>query len=717
MAFFNAIGSEYTVELNVQSDGIGYYAIVRDVNIYSFSKISYNYYSAVKYADGRIYSETENNIVSEQTFTNNDANKVISDLNNLKNILNISNECLGELTNIVQNYVGNLYICSVDYPYGGAFIGYPQTYIASGILTPFNASYGSPSKNKWNENGTVYSIINYGSNGNTLETKANSTLMPLFNIISYQIENNLIEPSNELKNLVESQFDTVKSDTSFVWDVYINSYRENALKGGYTTESIIVRWSCDAVNKATEEFLQTNPDYEYRSDNTIIQLVADNKKDGTLSTPFFQDLYGTLETKIPMSKLSSVIGTSDFMKGISEFIPALNAGDCYLYLTYKLQSTSIKDTCVCQIPLNSSTQDVNHLYIRNGRRGSVVRLHYGEPESGVDPLVVGWNDNARDDLSDDSQKFDDDSSDVESDISTNSNISLLTSTYAMTETNLKLLGKKLWDSSFLDNISMINNSPIENLLSAKAFPFPIPTSGATEKNVVMGNVNMGVSGYELPSSFIPRKTIGTFKVDKKFNGVLEWLNYHIQVICYLPYIGFIELNIKEILNKTVTLKYIYDVITGVCTACFYANNIEICKYSGTIAIDIPITASNRAQVESGYIMSALGAVGSLLTGKLMGFAGSAFGALMNQNHFTTKGSPSPSCDAFDEQKAFIIIDYPVYYPPTNYAHDYGYPCNLSMKLGNCKGFTKCANVDVNGLACTEEERAELKRLLESGVYL
>ena len=140
MASFNAIGSEYTVELNVQSDALGYYGINRDVSCYSFSKISYNYYSAVKYANGGIYSETENNIVSEQTFTDNDANHVISDLNNLKNILNISNECLSELSNIVQNYVGNLYICHVDYPYSGTFIGYPQTYIASGILMTMRKS-------------------------------------------------------------------------------------------------------------------------------------------------------------------------------------------------------------------------------------------------------------------------------------------------------------------------------------------------------------------------------------------------------------------------------------------------------------------------------------------------------------------------------------------------------------------------------------------------
>lgn len=566
----------------------------------------------------------------------------------------------------------------------------------------------------WNNYGNVETVgVSYGETQFT--DKAFRQYPPFFNILSRAIDENLIDASDELIDFVESQVTPIKEDTSFIWDVYINSYRENALKGGYKTKSIIVRWTCDAVNKATEEFLQTNPDYEYRADNTIIRLSAKDQKNYDFSTPFFQDLYGTLETKIPMTKLSNVIGTSDFMKGISEFIPALNAGDCYLYLNYTFQNLGVTDTCVCQIPLNSSTQNVDNLYIRNGRRGSVVRLHYGEPESGVDPSVVGWNDDVRELPDDDMQHTDDDSSDVQSDISTNSNISLLTTTYAMTESNLKALGKKLWDNSFLENISMINNSPIENILSVKSFPFPI--SGGTSKNVILGNVNMEVTGNELQSSYTPIKTIGTFKVDKKFNGVLEWLNYHTQVICYLPYIGFIELNIKEILNKIVTLKYIYDVITGVCTACFYANNIEICKYSGTIAIDIPITASNRAQVESGYIMSALGAIGSLLTGNLMGFAGSAFGALMNQNHFTTKGSPSPSCDAFDEQKAFIIIDYPVYYQPTNYAHDYGYPCNLSMKLGNCKGFTKCANVDVDGLSCTEEERAELKRLLESGVYL
>lgn len=633
----------------------------------------------------------------------------------MKDILNISDSVENELKNIID--ILDLYSIDINKALSGWYL--PETsVIFSGIATAYNCPVGTMLNNDWNKYGS--NIGGYTFNGISFTGYIGAPIGSIFNILSYAIENNIIEPSDDLINLINSQYVAIQDDFSFYWDVYINSYRENALYGGYKTESIIVRWSSNMVNKATEEYLQTNPDYNFRADNVLIELSA-NKSKKPLNSPFLTTLYGDLQAKIPIEKLAETTGTSEFIKGISSFIPTAEIGDIYLMLSYKYQDTETEhyrsDICIAQIPLNSTTQKTEYLYTENGRYGSIVRLHYGEPESGVDPSVVGWNDDVREIPDDDLQKFDDDSSDVESDISTNSNISLLTTTYAMTESNLKALGKKLWDNSFLENISMINNSPIENILSAKAFPYPIPTTGATSKNVILGNVDMNVTGNELPSSFIPIKTIGTFKVDKKFSGVLEWLNYHIEVICYLPYIGFVELNIKEIIDKTITLKYIYDVITGVCTACFYANNIEICKYSGTIAIDIPITASNRAQVESGYIMSALGAVGSLLTGKLMGFAGSAFGALMNQNHFTTKGSPSPSCDAFDEQKAFIIIDYPVYYPPTNYAHDYGYPCNLSMKLGNCKGFTKCANVDVDGLSCTEEERAELKRLLESGVYL
>ena len=184
--------------------------------MWSFSPITYKYVAQVKYANGGIYSESENEITSNNTLSQYDANLIISKLNQLKEIMNISDNVLQEITTIVNNYVGVLYVVQVDYPFSGTYVGSYYKYVSSGMLTPFNAPYGSPSKNKWNEYGTTYTLNNYGSVGNSIDTHANETLMSLFNIISYQIENNLISPSDDLINIVESQFDPVKSDTSFI---------------------------------------------------------------------------------------------------------------------------------------------------------------------------------------------------------------------------------------------------------------------------------------------------------------------------------------------------------------------------------------------------------------------------------------------------------------------------------------------------------------------
>lgn len=580
-------------------------------------------------------------------------------------------------------------------------------------LTLSGAPYGNPLDTPYGRSGQDVTI-KYGFPANDYTCK-NVFPLNLFNMMEYCHENNIFSFSDDALSVISKNKCVVRQETSFTWDVYINAYKTNPLIGGYKTESVLVRWSSAAVNKATEEYLADHPDYPYRADNTLIRLSTKKQGASGFSDNFYTGRYGDLETKIPIQKLTETAGVSSFMQTVSAFIPSLDAGDVTLYLRQTYEDASLTDTCTVQIPINKTFANVDGLKTTNGKYGSIVRVHWGDPESGVPDDVIGWNDEARDHFEDDVQKYDDDTSDVESDISFNSNISLLTTTYAMNETNLKAMGTKLWDASFIENIKLVNNSPIENILSVKSFPFPI--TGGAETTVVLGNVDMGVNGNKIPSTFIPRKTIGTFTVPKKFSGHLEWLNWHTVVTCYLPYIGFVELETKQILDKTVTLKYIYDVITGVCTACFYANNIEIAKYSGTLAIDIPITASNRAQVEAGYIRSALGALGSLASGNLLGVAANGFGAVTAQNSFTTKGSPSPSCDGFDEQKAFIIIDYPVYQEPTNFGHEYGYPCNLSLTLGNLSGFTQLQNVDVTGLAITENEREELKNLLESGIYL
>ena len=63
----------------------------------------------------------------------------------------------------------------------------------------------------------------------------------------------------------------------------------------------------------------------------------------------------------------------------------------------------------------------------------------------------------------------------------------------------------MWSDSFFDNIKLINNSPIENVVSVKAIPCDFLTEAS--KNIVLGNVETTVQGNPLTNNYI-KKTIG-----------------------------------------------------------------------------------------------------------------------------------------------------------------------------------------------------------------
>lgn len=55
--------------------------------------------------------------------------------------------------------------------------------------------------------------------------------------------------------------------------------------------------------------------------------------------------------------------------------------------------------------------------------------------------------------------------------------------------------------------------------------------------------------------------------------------------------------------------------------------------------------------------------------------------------------------------------------PDNYGHYYGYPCNMTLKLGELSGFTVVSDCHLDGFRCTKSELDEIERLLKQGVVL
>ena len=316
---------------------------------------------------------------------------------------------------------------------------------------------------------------------------------------------------------------------------------------------------------------------------------------------------------------------------------------------------------------------------------------------------------------DDDKGYDDNKDKDDDDDDTNvlsSGIGVLTSTFHMTKERLVQLGQFLWGSSIFDEFSLINNNPIENIISCKAIPYAI--SGTTQE-ITLGNVKTGVNGEKISQNF-SKQTIGSVAIAEHYHNFLDYAPYT-NVIIYLPYIGFKELDASLVMGKTLRIEYTLDVITGGCLAQIYVGKIRLYEFTGNIGVDISITASNRAQVESAYINAGVGMVSSAMSGNVTGAVNSIIGAATSQYHYSGTGNPSPSCVASTNRTCYVVIDRPQYQPLKAFNHTRGRMCCLSKTIGSLKGYTVCdSNIDISGISATDEEKDEIVNILSTGFF-
>lgn len=349
-------------------------------------------------------------------------------------------------------------------------------------------------------------------------------------------------------------------------------------------------------------------------------------------------------------------------------------------------------------------KDENGLYskVANGD-GSTFTVKDGEEGSKI------VTDNDDDGYSND--KDDDENNIDTSDVS--AGIGVLTTTFKMSKDRLQQLGRFLWGSNIFDNFSLICNNPIENIISCKSIPLSL--DGATQK-IILGNVDTGVNGDKVANNFTSQ-TIGSIKINEKYNNFLDYAPYT-NVIIYLPYVGFKELDTNLVINKTLSISYTVDVITGGCLCQIQSDGVRLYEFNGNLGIDIPITASNRAQVEAGYISSGIGIASSAASGNIVGAVTSLINSAEAQYHYASTSSPNPMCVASTNRTCYVIIDRPTYQTLKSFNHTRGKKCYLTKTINSLKGYTICdEHIDLSGIRATESEKEELVRLLSGGFFV
>ena len=318
--------------------------------------------------------------------------------------------------------------------------------------------------------------------------------------------------------------------------------------------------------------------------------------------------------------------------------------------------------------------------------------------------------------SDDDDGYSDDKDDDENDNDTSdvsSGIGVLTTTFKMTKDRLQQLGRFLWGSNIFDNFSLICNNPIENIISCKSIPLSL--EGVTQK-IILGNVDTGVNGDKVSNNFA-KQNIGSIAITEKYHNFLDYAPYT-NVIIYLPYVGFKELDTNLVMGKTLSISYTIDIITGGCLCQITSNKVKLYEFNGNMGIDIPITASNRAQVEAGYISSGIGIASSVASGNIVGAVTSLINSAESQYHYASTSSPNPMCVASTNRTCYVILDRPTYQTLKSFNHTRGKKCYLTKTINSLKGYTICdEHIDLSGIRATESEKEELVRLLSGGFFV
>ena len=477
------------------------------------------------------------------------------------------------------------------------------------------------------------------------------------------------------------------------WKLYIDGKSNPLYK---------LTWKCDGLN---------NLDTSYTTVN--IWVGSFNNLDNS-----FNDVDGTKFKEVPFNNGSVKFSYNDISKLVEQPLVGYNSACIRVQLAYRKFETAKVETSTsmgCDLYYSSVPQGflydvIGYLKLTNGiwykttnGDGSTFKVKDGQ--AGSDGYTND-NDNGYNDGEDKDDK-DNDTGDV------SAGIGVLTSTFKMTKERLVQLGQFLWGSNIFDKFSLVNNNPIENIISCKSIPI---NADGTNQEIVLGNVSTGVNGEKISNNFA-KQTIGSIAINEHYHNFLDYAPYT-NIILYLPYIGFKELDTTLVMNKTLQVIYTVDAITGGCLAQVYVNNVRLYEFTGNVGIDIPITASNRAQVEAGYIQAGVGATISAVGGNVGSAVTSLLNSATSQYHYSSTGNPSPMCVASTNRTCYIIIDRPNYQNLKAFNHTRGRKCYLSKTISTLKGFTICdSNIDLSGINATQSELEELKEILSSGFYV
>lgn len=308
-------------------------------------------------------------------------------------------------------------------------------------------------------------------------------------------------------------------------------------------------------------------------------------------------------------------------------------------------------------------------------------------------------------------------------IPTDSGSAGLFTVYNPSAANLNDIGSFLWQSSIIDQILQLFGNAYDAVISLHEIYVTPSTSGSSIIN--FGNIPAAsVGAVPLVSSRYVTFTYPAMQVPGLNGNALDYQPY-VGISIYLPFIGIQELNANDVMDGTISVTYVVDVVTGCCIAHLqitkYDSSQLLYSFEGNCAMQLPVTGREHV------LKNELSNIGSLITlgatlyagsGALNAIsAGAGFALSAQGQNVQHKSSMSGNAGALSPRKPYLIINHKLPAMAEGYYEVIGGEANERALLSTCEGYTRVLDVHLEGINCTTSERDEIESLLKAGCIL
>ena len=273
--------------------------------------------------------------------------------------------------------------------------------------------------------------------------------------------------------------------------------------------------------------------------------------------------------------------------------------------------------------------------------------------------------------------------------------------------NLACIGENI--GNLLD--SFINSNLIQYVIDCHI----VPVTPITETNsgIKVGFKTFDYNPAKVTSDYVTIDC-GTLSIKEYYQNFLDYRGTTAKL--FLPFVGFVPVQNEWFQGGKIQVAYNYNVIDGSFMAFVIGTssksklaNTVVAQYGGNCCVHIPITGMNYSSMISGIVQGVSSITNSDIPQGLE--------KMFSKPQLEQSNGYNSASGYMGVRIPYLLIQRPVASFSEKYPVEQGLPLNVTKRIGDMQGFTKCENVEADNLICLDSEKQEIISLLTSGIIV